>query len=78
MSREFLVTKFVCATCGNNLGLTYELPTKYSNYAEGEPTGAAMVEQRIAIAPCKPCAEPLVLIRKSLAHLVAHGIRENT
>lgn len=44
MMREFLITKFVCSKCGNNLKLTYNTPKGAGRYAEGEPTGAAMVE----------------------------------
>jgi len=73
MSREFLVTKFVCAACGQNLSLSYELPTTYSKHAEGQPTGAEMVEQRVAVEPCKPCAAPLLQIRSALAVLGKQG-----
>lgn len=56
--RKFLITKFVCAKCGTNLSLTYGVPKKGSNYADGEPTGADMVESIIAIEPCTTCARP--------------------
>ena len=73
MSREFLVTKFVCAACGQNLSLSYDLPTKQSNHAKGEPTGADMVEQRIAVVPCQSCAAPLQQVRDALAVLAKQG-----
>jgi hypothetical protein len=73
MTREFLVTKFVCAACGDNLSLTYDMPTKSSRHSPGEPTGAAMVEQRIAVNPCRTCAAPLGEIRSALATLARHG-----
>jgi hypothetical protein len=70
MSREFLVTKFVCAVCGTNLSITH---AKSSNYAHGEPTGANMVEHIAAIEPCKPCAAPLQQIRSALEVLTKQG-----
>jgi hypothetical protein len=73
MNREFLITKFVCAACGNNLSLTYDMPTKSSSHSHGEPTGAAMVEQRIAVKPCESCAAPLQQIRSALATLAKQG-----
>jgi hypothetical protein len=73
MSREFLITKFVCAVCGANLNITYDMPTKASNHAAGEPTGASVVNQRIAIEPCKPCAAPLQQIRSALEVLIKQG-----
>jgi len=51
--REFLVTKFVCSDCGRNLKLSCKLPERAGQYAEGEPTGAAMVQQVVAIEPCQ-------------------------
>jgi hypothetical protein len=75
MSREFLVTKFVCAVCGTNLNITYDMPTRASNYAHGEPTGANMVEQRVAVEPCKHCEAPLQQIRSALGVLAKQGGR---
>ena len=57
--REFLVTKFVCAKCGTNLQLTYDMPKVGSFHSDGEPTGAFMVENRIALEPCENCMKPL-------------------
>ena len=61
-TRKFLVTKFVCAKCGSNLSLTYDMPKTVgglSSYERGEPTGADMVNNFIAIEPCSACAKPL-------------------
>lgn len=57
--REFLVTKFVCTKCGKNLELTYNTPEGAGKYAEGEPTGATMVQQVVAIEPCECSTRPL-------------------
>jgi hypothetical protein len=59
MMREFLVTKFVCSKCGSNLHLTHDVPIGAGKYANGEPTGAAMVQQLIAVEPCAACMRPL-------------------
>lgn len=64
--REFLVTKLVCSKCGGNLQLTYDKPKGPSRYADGEPTGAAMVETRIAVEPCRTCMAPLDDVRRAL------------
>lgn len=64
--REFLVTKLVCSACGNNLQLTYDKPKGPSKWAEGEPTGAAMVEVRVAVEPCRTCLAPLDDVRRAL------------
>jgi hypothetical protein len=69
MKREFLVTKMVCAKCGSNLSLTYEVPMGSGRYAEGEPTGAAMVQQVVAVESCKTCMEPLHRLQQALAIL---------
>lgn len=61
--REFLITKMVCSKCGRNLQLTYDLPKKLSDYAEGEPTGAHMVQQMVGIEPCRTCMAPLEEMR---------------
>lgn len=49
--RKFLLTKFVCSECGSNLELSYASP-KANEYAEGQPTGAEMVDQKVTIEPC--------------------------
>lgn len=71
--REFLITKFICATCGSNLELTYDLPRKDADHAEGEPTGAAKVEQLVGVLPCKTCFQPLLDVKKALETLIVVG-----
>ena len=63
--REFLVTKFVCAKCGHNLHLSYNYPKGNEQYSQGEPTGADMVRQTVAIEPCECCMRPLTEILKA-------------
>lgn len=69
MQREFLVTKMVCAKCGENLSLSYDTP-KATHYAEGEPTGAAMVQMKVAVEPCGHCMAPLTQFRAAARVLV--------
>lgn len=64
MMREFLITKFVCSKCGSNLQLSYQKPA-VSQYADGEPTGAAMVEQLVTIEPCRCTTQPLEEMRRA-------------
>jgi len=66
MMREFLITKFVCSKCGNNLQLTYDTPKGAGRYADGEPTGADMVHQVVAIEPCECATRPLDEMRRAL------------
>ena len=68
--REFLLTKFVCSQCGSNLRLTYAVPKAAGQYAEGEPTGADMVHQLVAIEPCVKCTPPVSKIKAALTHLL--------
>lgn len=70
--RYNLVTSFVCSQCGEKLALTYK-PAKSTEYhpeKEDGITGAAKVEQRIGIHPCRQCygaaIEPLEALRKAL------------
>lgn len=70
MSRQYLVFKPVCAKCGSNLDLSYDVPKGAGGYALGEPTGADMVEQLLAIEPCAKCMEPLHRARKAMAMLM--------
>lgn len=65
MKREFLITKFVCSKCGNNLQLTYDVPKNAGKYANGEPTGAAMVQQIVPIEPCECSTRPLEEMRRA-------------
>ena len=67
--RQFLITKLVCAKCGNNLELSSER-VKTTKYAQGEPTGADMVESAIVVEPCKVCMEPLTRMRQAVAVLL--------
>lgn len=67
--RQMLVTKFSCAACGSNLNLTYDKPKNSGGYVVGEPTGADMVQQVIAIEPCRKCIKPLEDIKNALAVL---------
>lgn len=72
MNRQFLVTKFKCAVCGGVLNLTYDKPQNArttGNYCEGEPTGAAMVEQHVYVEPCVTCFEPVKQVRGALKTL---------
>lgn len=61
--REFLITKLVCSKCGSNLQLTYNAPKGAGRYADGEPTGAAMVQQVVAVEPCECATRPLEEMR---------------
>lgn len=70
MTRQYLVLKPVCAKCGSNLNLTYDVPKGAGQHAQGEPTGASMVEQLVAIEPCERCMEPLHRARKAMAALM--------
>jgi hypothetical protein len=63
--REFLITKFVCARCGGNLKLTYDAPKSAGRHADGEPTGAAMVQQIVVIEPCKCTTQPIDEMRRA-------------
>lgn len=69
MNREFLVTKMVCAKCGSNLGLSYDIPRGAGQCSSGEPTGAAMVQQLVAVEPCGPCMAPLKKLQEALVIL---------
>jgi hypothetical protein len=71
MSREFLVTKFVCAKCGANLNLSYDVPRGAGEYSDGEPTGALMVRSLIAVEPCKKCAEPMEDLKRAFKKAMA-------
>jgi hypothetical protein len=70
--REFLITKFVCADCGNNLELSTEKPkTGNSRYSQGEPSGAYMLQQLVPLHPCRVCMQPLFAMREALKTLEA-------
>ena len=70
--REFLVTKFVCAKCFVNLQLAEETPKGAGRYAHGEPTGALMVQNVIAIEPCQCSREPLDEMRRAVSVLMGN------
>lgn len=70
MKREFLVTKFVCASCGENLDLSCDVPRGAGSYARGQPNGAAMVEQLVAIKPCRCVTGPLDDVRRDARALI--------
>ena len=74
MSREFLVTKLVCAKCGGILTLGYPAPA-VAPHAEGQPPGAAMVETRVAVEPCTACTRPLEDVRDALRVLSALQVK---
>lgn len=57
-SRTHLVTKFICANCGNSVRLSNE-PPKVASYdkevVDDGITGAAKVEQSLYLHPCQKC-----------------------
>lgn len=69
--RQFLITKFVCANCGSTLELTYDTPKGAGRYAEGEPTGADMVQRCVAISPCRQCFAPLAEMKAAVKTLMS-------
>lgn len=80
-SRYNLVTKFICAKCGEQLTMSYSAPaakaTGYNRDAEDGITGALKVENRIAIHPCRKCysdaVAPMDAMRKALAAVQAES-----
>lgn len=68
MSREFLVTKLTCTACLSNLNVSYKTP-KISTHAQGQPTGAAMVEVAVGVDPCAKCFEPLNQMRRAFSDI---------
>jgi hypothetical protein len=66
MSREFLVTKLVCSKCGSSVNLSYDQIKGRPLFADGEPTGAARVENVVVVAPCDTCYEPIRTIQRAL------------
>ena len=73
MKREFLISKFVCVKCGGLLELDYAPTPTLSQYAAGEPTGAAMVQTCIAVYPCQKCMAPLTEMRAAVQTLMGHN-----
>jgi hypothetical protein len=71
--RQYLVTKFVCATCGNNLEISSKPFTGLARYAEGEPSGAYKHESVIQLEPCENCMRPLEDMRRAARTLLEGG-----
>lgn len=72
--RHHLVTSFICAKCGGLLSLSYETPKSISgSYVSDGVTGAAKVENQIAVHPCDRCysavTKPLLALRDALSTL---------
>lgn len=56
--RTHLVTKFICAKCGNSVKLSYEEPKVDSfdrEVVNDRITGAAKVDQSVYLHPCQKC-----------------------
>lgn len=70
MIREFLVTKFICAKCGANLRIEKSSGERCTKFAEGEPTGAAMVELSVFVHPCECITRETETIRSAISTLV--------
>jgi hypothetical protein len=69
-SRNFLLTGFVCASCGEILTLSYDISKESkSKYFDGQPTGADTVQKVIAIHPCDTCLEPVRKIKDAMKTL---------
>ena len=68
--RNLLVSKFVCAECGELLDI-YSGPLKTSPpYASGEPTGASMKVNAIALHPCAKCLRPVQEVVRAVTTLL--------
>lgn len=56
--RTSLVLKLICSECGRLLNMSYSKPKEIkgdgyiSDYSKDEPTGAAMVQNKITVHPC--------------------------
>ena len=69
--REFLITKFVCSACGKNLNLSTDRPKLGAGeYAQGQPTGALMLENIVAIDPCRCYTERMKEIKEAVKVLL--------
>ncbi len=58
--RYNLVTTFHCANCGEPLKVTYRPDVKPQDGLQStleQPTGAAMVHQKVSVWPCHQCME---------------------
>lgn len=71
--RYHLVTRFICAKCGGPLALSYDMPKDNRFYqAESDNiTGAAKVEEKIAIHPCEKCYGEAIAPIKQFASLIS-------
>lgn len=47
------------------------MPKVAIKYADGEPSGAAMVQMRVAVEPCKHCMGPMDEMRKAAKLMIA-------
>ena len=75
--RTHLITKFTCTGCGNLLNLSYHGPDKSSPpCSDDEPTGAAMVEQRVWVEPCRTCLKPQKDVVQAAKAFVAMAERQ--
>ena len=72
--RGVLITKFVCAECGEFLKMSYTVP-EGNRYIEEEPTGSAMVEHTFAVHPCQSCMAPYKKVKEAL-DVVLKGVEE--
>ena len=68
--RKFLLTMFCCAKCGNALEVTYDIPDGIKQ-PSGQPTGATVVQQFIAVLPCQQCMQPLNEMKSAINTLFA-------
>lgn len=68
LMRSHLVTTFHCHECGSVLKLSYKPKDDKvrSGYHDDGITGAAKVENKIWIEPCRPCREPLDRLKEAL------------
>lgn len=72
MSREFLLTKFICSNCGNVLELELE-NNKHRTpiHANGEPTGSMVVQNHVFIKPCGCMTRPVENMRRAARELLS-------
>ena len=68
--REFLVFKVICADCGATMKMGYDRNKSGPSYSEGEPTGAAMVQNSVRVHPCDSCARPAREIKRAISTLL--------
>lgn len=72
--RHMLISTFHCAVCGEQLNVSYR-PDKSpkEGSSEGQPTGAAMLQQRISIWPCRKCMQPAKDAAQAITTLMSLG-----